>query len=80
MINFHNSEEVKKKMLSCKEILSLKDESIVSYFENTSIDEFLEPILVKFPDYYNLRGQELKNILDSERAKAIEILKSEMKY
>ena len=66
-------------MLSCKEILSLKDESIVSYFEDISINEFLEPILVKFPDYYNLRGQELNYISDLERTEVIEILKSEIK-
>lgn len=66
-------------MLSCKEILSLKDESIVSYFEDTSIDEFLEPILVKFPDYYNLRGEDLKHISDLEKSKVLGILKSEIK-
>jgi hypothetical protein len=66
-------------MLTCKEILNLKDELIVSYFDDTPIKEFLEPILVKFPDYYNLRGQELQQISDSERKKAIEILISEMR-
>jgi len=66
-------------MLTCKEILNLKDELIISYFDDTPIKEFLEPILVKFPDYYNLRGQELQQISDSERKKAIEILISEMR-
>jgi hypothetical protein len=66
-------------MLTYKEILSLKDELVVSCFEETPIDEFLEPILVKFPDYYNLRGQELKYISDLEKIEVLEVLKSEIK-
>lgn len=66
-------------MLSCNELLNLKEDSLVSYYEDMSTDEFLEPILIKYPDYYNLRGQELRSILNSERAKAIEILIAELK-
>ncbi|TFG17216.1 MAG: hypothetical protein EU531_04060 [Promethearchaeota archaeon] len=65
-------------MLSCKEILNLNNDSLLSYFKDTSIEEFLEPILIKFPDYYNLRGKELQYVSDKERAKAIQILISEM--
>ena len=66
-------------MLKLKEIIKLSDESISSYFEDTPVDAFLEPILVQFPDYYNLRGQEFHQISDSERFEALEILKSELK-
>ena len=69
----------KRKMLTYKEILSLKDELVVSCFEDTPIDEFLEPILVKFPDYYNLRGEELNHISDLEKRKVLAILISEIK-
>jgi len=66
-------------MLSCNEILNLKEDAIISYFEETFIDEFLEPILVKFPDYYNLRGQEFHLISNREKNEAFEILKTELK-
>ncbi|MEJ2296504.1 MAG: hypothetical protein P8Y23_17275 [Candidatus Lokiarchaeota archaeon] len=66
-------------MFKCNEILKLDDESIGTYFEDTPIDTFLEPILVKYPDYYNLRGQDFQQISDSERHEAFEILKFEVK-
>jgi hypothetical protein len=66
-------------MFSCNEILNLDDKSIGTYLENTPIDTFLEPILVKYPDYYNLRGQDFQQISDLERHEAFEILKSELK-
>ena len=66
-------------MLSCKEILNLNNESLLTYFKDTSIEEFLEPILIKFPDYYNLRGEKLEYVSDMERAKAIQILIAELK-
>jgi len=65
-------------MLSCKEILNLNNDSLLTYFKDTSIEAFLEPILIKFPDYYNLRGEKLEYVSDTERAKAIQILRSEM--
>jgi len=81
MIRFSNTENVRKKrkMLSCTEIMNLNKDSLLSYFRDNSIEAFLTPILVKFPDYYNLRGEELQYISDAERAKAIQILMSEMK-
>ena len=66
-------------MLSCKELLNLNEDLLVSYFEDTSIEEFLEPILIRYPDYYNLRGKEFQQISDSEKVKVIELLKAEMK-
>lgn len=65
-------------MLSCNELLNLKEDSLVTYFEDMSIEDFLEPILIRFPDYYNLRGQDIKQISDSEKAKVTEILVAEM--
>lgn len=66
-------------MLSCKEILNLKEDKFFSYFEGTPINEFLEPILIKYPDYYNLRGKYFGEISENERNLAVKLLKAELK-
>lgn len=56
---------------------NLNEEEIEVKLSNTNLEEFIEPYLIKYPDYYNLRGDLIENLTESERIKVLKILKYE---
>ncbi len=58
-------------------ISNLNEEEIEEKLSNTNLEEFIKPYLIKYPDYYNLRGDLIENLTESERTLVLKILKYE---
>ncbi|MFX1373336.1 MAG: hypothetical protein ACFFCE_15895 [Promethearchaeota archaeon] len=66
-----------KRMMMNNILSNLNEEEIEVKLSNTNLEEFIEPYLIKYPDYYNLRGDLIENLTESERIKVLKILKYE---
>lgn len=65
-------------MLSSNEILNLTEEKFNNFFIRNEIEEFIKPILIDYPEYYNLRGVDVRNLLEPEKKQVNRILKLEL--
>ena len=64
-------------MLTLTELFEL-DSDVFSQFSNDNeLEELIKPLMIKYPDYYYLRGEDARNLSSSEKDELIKILKSE---
>ncbi len=64
-------------MFSSNEILNLNEENFSLFFIRNEIEELIKPILIDYPDYYNLRGVDIKKLSGVEKDQVKRILKFE---
>ncbi|MFX1498451.1 MAG: hypothetical protein ACFFBH_13070 [Promethearchaeota archaeon] len=65
-------------MLSYNDIKGMNGEEFNSYFKKVGIESILKPIMIKFPDYYTLRGRDIEDISKDEKKQFFKILKKEL--
>ena len=64
-------------MLTYTEIIDLDNEVFTQFSNDNELEDLIKPLMVKYPDYYYLRGEDIINISSSEKEKVIEILQLE---
>jgi len=64
-------------MLTYTEIIDLDNEVFTQFSNDNELEDLFKPILIKYPDYYYLRGEDIRNISSSEKENVIEILQLE---
>jgi len=64
-------------MFSSNEILNFNEENFNLFFIRNEIEELIKPILIDYPDYYNLRGVDIKSLSKSKKDQVKRILKNE---
>jgi len=64
-------------MYSFQEIAILDETGIHSILDKYGSEYMISAIMKEYPDYYNLRGDDIRSLSNSEHNKIIKILKKE---
>ncbi|TXT58119.1 MAG: hypothetical protein BAJALOKI1v1_1750007 [Promethearchaeota archaeon] len=67
------------KILTFKNIVRFDQEEINSLLNEVGSEEFVNAIMKEYPDYYNLRGTEIKNLSLSQRESIKKLLHKELR-
>jgi hypothetical protein len=66
------------RMLTFDSIVSFDEDGVVSLLREVGLKSFIEAIMKEYPDYYSLRGRDLKDLPTSEKKEVKAILKEEI--
>jgi len=66
-------------MLTYDHIIKIDENRIGSLLHQVDTDEFINAIINEFPDYYENRGRDLKNLPEWKKQEVKEALKKELK-
>lgn len=65
-------------MLSFEQFANLDESDIYSILDKYGSQDMISAIINEYPDYYNLRGEDLENISSLKNQEVMKILEKEM--